>query len=296
MYLCLYMLIQKSNIMKNIIRIVILSPLHIIRFFLKYIIEFLIYFFNIIITHTIPKNISLPKNLVNKSSLHKSINVHNVWDNVKKTNDYFMEDEYKDCYNHFKKYFYTSLIVQTRFQALSYAMNKAISISDTEDLFLEFGVFNGKSINYTSNILKDKSIYGFDSFEGLREDWVATNSAKGRFNRYKKIPKLNSNVIPIVGWVQDTLPNFFKDKNNKEIIYAYLDVDTYPSTKFILEKIKPYLKDKCILIFDELYNYPGWRTGEYRALIEVFKEDEFKYLCFCEETFGAVVIQYNKKS
>ena len=96
------MLIQKSNIMKNIIRIVILSPLHIIRFFLKYIIEFLIYFFNIIITHTIPKNISLPKNLVNKSSLHNSINVHNVWDNVKKHNDYFMEEEYKDCYNRFK--------------------------------------------------------------------------------------------------------------------------------------------------------------------------------------------------
>ena len=26
-----------------------------------------------------------------------------------------------------------------------------------------------------------------------------------------------------------------------------------------------------IIIFDELYNYPGWDVGEYKALKEVFR-------------------------
>ena len=35
-----------------------------------------------------------------------------------------------------------------------------------------------------------------------------------------------------------------------------------------------------ILIFDELYNYEGWKEGEFKALKEVFKEDEFEYKAF----------------
>ena len=47
-----------------------------------------------------------------------------------------------------------------------------------------------------------------------------------------------------------------------------MDLDTYESSKFVLEKIKPYLEKNCTLIFDELYNYPGWDVGEYKALKE----------------------------
>ena len=57
-------------------------------------------------------------------------------------------------------------------------------------------------------------------------------------------------------------------------------MDTYGPTKFVLEKIKPYLVNSSILIFDGLYNYPGWKYGEYQALMEVFKENEFQYRGF----------------
>ena len=59
-----------------------------------------------------------------------------------------------------------------------------------------------------------------------------------------------------------------------------MDMDTYNPTKFTLEKLKPYLVKDAVILFDELYNYPGWRNGEYKALMEVFKEDEFKYRAF----------------
>ena len=57
-------------------------------------------------------------------------------------------------------------------------------------------------------------------------------------------------------------------------------MDNYVPTKFVLKKIKPYLVKNSILIFDELYNYPGWKNGEFKALKEEFKEDDFKYKAF----------------
>jgi hypothetical protein len=76
--------------------------------------------------------------------------------------------------------------------------------------YLEFGVFKGESANYFSQHVK--KLYAFDSFEGLKEDWIGTGGSKGTFNLNKKIPKLNANIIPIVGWVEDTLENFIKEK------------------------------------------------------------------------------------
>ena len=63
-------------------------------------------------------------------------------------------------------------------------------------------------------------------------------------------------------------------------------MDTYSSTKFTLEKIKPYLIKNAILIFDELTGFVGWEYGEYKALKEVFKDEEFKYLAFSMRDVG----------
>jgi hypothetical protein len=104
----------------------------------------------------------------------------------------------------------------------------------------------------------------------------------------KKIPRLNSNVTPIVGWVEDTLDDFLKQHNPK-INFVHLDMDTYKSTKFTLEKLKPYLVKNAIILFDELYNYVGWEDGEYKALNEVFKENEFEYKAFTIHTDKAVI-------
>ena len=57
-------------------------------------------------------------------------------------------------------------------------------------------------------------------------------------------------------------------------------MDTYSPTRFTLEKIKPYLVKNSIIIFDEYYNYEGWKEGEFKALKEVFSENEFKYNAF----------------
>mgnify|MGYP001177361975 CR=1 FL=1 len=186
-----------------------------------------------------------------------------------------------ETYNYFKKYFEKSLIFNDRSdrnEIRKYAIQSSLlNDKNQEYYYLEFGVWQGKSSNFFSKFIN--KLYCFDSFEGLKEDWIGTSYSKGFFNLDKKIPNLNSNVQPIVGWVEDTLEDFLK-KHNPKINFIHLDMDNYIPTKFTLEKIKPYLVKNSILIFDQLYNYQGWKNGEFKALKEVFKEDDFEYKAF----------------
>ena len=183
-----------------------------------------------------------------------------------------------ETFDHFKGYLKKSLLFNDFWKIREYAIKTSLlNDKNKEYYYLEFGVWKGKSSNFFSKFVN--KLYCFDSFEGLKEDWVGISLPKGHFNLNKKVPKLNSNVKPIVGWVEDTLDEFLK-KHNPKINFVHLDMDTYSPTKFTLEKIKPYLVKNSILIFDELYNYEGWKDGEFKALQEVFKEDEFQYKAF----------------
>ena len=95
----------------------------------------------------------------------------------------------------------------------------------------------------------------------------------------RKPPKVKPNVELVIGWVQDTLDVFLKE-NKPTIRFVHMDMDTYETSKYILEKIKPYLAKRALILFDELYNFEGWEVGEYKALIEVFKENEYEYKAF----------------
>ena len=188
------------------------------------------------------------------------------------------ENTKKECYEHFKEIFKTTVLFKDVWEIRKYGIQNAISNDEQQEgFYLEFGVFKGGSTNFFSKYVK--KLYAFDSFEGLREDWEGSSQGKGAFNLNKKIPKLNSNIEPIVGFVQDTLDDFLK-KHNPKINFVHLDMDTYPSTKYALERLKPFLNKDAIIIFDELYNYPGWKDGEYKALKEVFKDDEYIFKAF----------------
>jgi len=48
--------------------------------------------------------------------------------------------------------------------------------------FLEFGVHTGGTITQAAKLRSDQQFYGFDSFEGLPEDWDGTSKSKGDFD------------------------------------------------------------------------------------------------------------------
>ena len=190
----------------------------------------------------------------------------------------YAKEEITKCYETFKPYFQKSIFLHRKDYHRFIVKRAKENDEFNKKFYLEFGVYIGTSINFFSKYVN--TIYGFDSFEGLREDWVGTKAPKGTFNLNKKLPKLNKNIIPVVGWIQDTLAPFL-EKHKPEINFVHIDVDTYESTKFVLTKIKPYLVKNCLIAFDELYNIPGWEVGEYKALKETFSDNEYRYLCFC---------------
>ena len=193
----------------------------------------------------------------------------------------YEEKEKLLCYEHFYKEFKTSVFLEDRKQTRIYSIEKAIKNDENKEMYyLEFGVFKGTSLNLFSKYVN--KVYGFDSFEGLREDWAGYLWPEGHFDLKKKVPRLRKNAIPLVGWVQDTLPEFLKE-HSPQINFVHMDLDTYESSKFVLEKIKPYLIDKSIILFDELYNFPGWDVGEYKALTEVFDSEEYKFIAFSKK-------------
>jgi hypothetical protein len=143
-------------------------------------------------------------------------------------------------------------------------------------LWLEFGVFSGRTINYISRFTND-TVFGFDSFEGLPEKW-RDGFEKGAFHVNGSLPIVNRNVSLIKGWFTDTLPQFLKEQN-KKISFIHMDADLYSSTIFVLENVKEYLDKDCIIVFDELVNYPGFNgdTGELKALYEFITKYNVNY-------------------
>ncbi len=200
----------------------------------------------------------------------------------------YCNETLSECYENFKKEFEKSIFLNNE-EIRKYAIKNVLSLTPEPDkkYFIEFGVYKGNSINFFSKYVN--KIYGFDSFEGLREDWAGNHKfQKSFFDLGGNIPKLESNVIPIKGWVQDTLDDFLT-KEKPDILFLHMDLDTYESSKYVLERVKPYLSGKCYILFDNIYNHTGWKNGEYKALTEVFDNNEYKYLAFSINSTQALI-------
>jgi len=201
--------------------------------------------------------------------------------------DVYYDHLSQDCYSFFEKEMKKSKIFLNPADIRKYSISVALNNSEKQNnLYLEFGVFKGESINFFADLLSKNNlkIYGFDSFRGLDEDYFLNDyKPKGTFSLDGKRPKVLRNVELIDGKVQNTIGDFLISKDKEKIIFAHFDMDLYEPTKFALQKIKPYLQKGSIILFDQFYGFPNWQDHEYKALIEVFNKSEFKYIAFGEE-------------
>ena len=102
-------------------------------------------------------------------------------------------------------------------------------------------------------MLKGITIYGFDSFEGLKEDMIGgyADNPKGTFNLDKQPPQLNNNCVPVIGWIQNTLPKFISENKGLKINFVHIDTDTYFGTKASLSIFFSLLVDGGIIVIDD---------------------------------------------
>ena len=164
----------------------------------------------------------------------------------------YKKESIESSYNFFKKYFIKSVLFSNVEGIRKYCIDNVITNLQPEEIMLEFGVYTGESINFfSSNIIKKKlknKIYGFDTFQGLNEDWNGSiDHPKNSFDLNKKLPQVNSNIELIQGKVEITIGDFL-DNIIGNISFVHFDLDLYSPTKFALQKIKKRLKKDCILL------------------------------------------------
>ena len=131
--------------------------------------------------------------------------------------------------------------------------------------YLEFGVSKGYSFKWWAENNKNSNsrFYGFDTFEGLPEDWGPYK--KGDMSSENKIPEMDDDRCSFYrGLFQQSLPGFLKKFNSNKRKVIHLDADLYSSTLFVLTSLSPFLQKDDILIFDE-FNVP---MHEFKAFTE----------------------------
>jgi len=132
--------------------------------------------------------------------------------------------------------------------------------------YLEFGVRYGDSLFKWSNLntCPNSRFIGFDSFEGLPEDWISVTgmAQKAAMSVGGVIPKTEDPRIKFVkGWFNQTLRPFLQDFIPRSRLVIHNDGDLFSSTLYTLVTLDPILRPGSILIFDEFANpLHEWRA------------------------------------
>lgn len=164
-----------------------------------------------------------------------------------------------------------------------------------EGLWLEFGVFCGRSIEQLSRKCPH-DIFGFDSFEGLPEEWDS-NNPKACFSLNGQIPagyiigenhsmfnrNLPNNIAPwpenvklVQGYFDSVLPKFL-EKYEGDVALVHIDSDIYSSAKTVFDNLKGRIKLGTLIIFDELLDYNDYRKHEIKAFAEFLLDTGLDY-------------------
>lgn len=141
-------------------------------------------------------------------------------------------------------------------------LRSVIEEFDPQGWAAEFGVYSGYSLGI---IAEHMPVVGFDSFEGLPEDW-REGFPKGTFSMedephlgWNLLPAANAMVVP--GWFSDTAPEF----PFPPLGLVHIDCDLYSSTVTALESVYSAMSVGTLVVFDEYHGYPGANEHESKA-------------------------------
>lgn len=176
--------------------------------------------------------------------------------------------------------------IEGAFDALQ-VLNQSIAEVSVDGLYLEFGVFMGGTINHIAQQV-DKTIHGFDSFEGLPEKWGGVQA--GQFSRQGKPPEVRDNVRLHIGWFDQSLPEFLQHYSDK-VAFLHIDSDLYSSAKMVLWGLAERIVPGTIIVFDEYFNYPDWKEHEHKAFQEFVStfHIDYEYINYSARGYSVAV-------
>jgi O-methyltransferase len=143
--------------------------------------------------------------------------------------------------------------------------------------YLEFGVFRGSTFRFAQQtFIEGSRFWGFDTFNGLPEEWVTSMPLHRRYNSKDYRPTSTQSFnnfdlggqLPdpgigelIPGLFQETLQPFVNRFKRRNPLVVLIDCDLYSSTLYILCRLHHLLKAGDVIIFDEF----GDENNEFQA-------------------------------
>jgi Macrocin-O-methyltransferase (TylF) len=144
-------------------------------------------------------------------------------------------------------------------------------VGNREVLYLEFGVYQGEATRYWSKLLSNPNskLHGFDSFEGLPENWLP-HRQKGAFA--SDVPQINDSRVEFFkGWFDETLPKYKCPPH--DVLVINIDSDLYSSAICVLRALQVNIVPGTYIYFDEFCH----RNHELRAFDEFVNETGMKF-------------------
>lgn len=154
----------------------------------------------------------------------------------------------------------------------------ASRVADKRVLYMEFGVFRGRTIRYWSNQLRhpEASLHGFDSFEGLPEAWGP--HAKGNFSVSGKLPEIaDSRVRFFKGWFEEVLPSYVVPDH--DVLVMIMDADMYTSTSYVFRHLRSHIRPGTFIYFDEMNHV----EDEPKAFHELMESSSLTFKPVCAD-------------
>jgi hypothetical protein len=150
----------------------------------------------------------------------------------------------------------------------------SLACADLPGDVAEFGVFEGRSLKAMAAQQPFRRLHGFDSFRGLPEDWVRSDTstyAAGHFSM-GRLPDVDfRNVTLYPGFFEDSLP-IWLGAHQVPLAMIHIDADLYSSALFVLDTLNALIVAGTVIVFDELCDwqdggvYARWEDGEWKAL------------------------------
>jgi hypothetical protein len=188
---------------------------------------------------------------------------------------------------------------QTYDFSISYRIECMKHTRKTGGLWMEFGVYRGRSLQHFAELKPTEQFYGFDCFEGLPEQWDSDN-LKNAFNLNGEIPMgaifgphqgthhdpsptinikpWNPNIKLIKGYFDASIAPFL-ETHTGEVDFIHLDADIYSSTKTVFDLLSSRITPNTMIMFDEINDYTDYRKHEIKAFAEFLLNSKFNYTC-----------------
>lgn len=140
---------------------------------------------------------------------------------------------------------------EKRHNFYTYVYNRLVRKAPVD--YLEFGVATGESFRSWLSLSPqpESRFYGFDSFEGLPENWQA-DSPKGAYSTGGQIPQVDDTRATFIkGLFQHTVDDFSLSYTPRNRMVMHMDADLYSSTLYVLMTMNRHIRPGTLIMFDE---------------------------------------------